>query len=182
MQDLSLESRFELYRTFWDAHARTVEALARDLREVFDRGGRLFVAGNGGSAAQADHLVAELVGRFRKKRNALPAILLGAGMSTLTALSNDFGYAEALALELEALARPGDALMVLTTSGRSANILRLLEAGRTIPVFTIALTGAGGKDLPVDRRVVVPTTSTPLVQEVHLQVLHTLAGLLEGES
>ena len=179
---MDLETRLAVYRTFWEREAHAVLEVARTLQEAFARGGKLFVAGNGGSAAQADHFVAELVGRFQKKRNALPAVLLGGGLATLTALSNDFGYDRALAFELEALARPGDVLLVLTTSGRSANVLELLATARRLGLFTIALTGEKGRNLEADRVVAVPSTATPLIQEVHLQILHTLAEQLEGAS
>ncbi len=179
---MDLETRLRVYRAFWEQEEDTVLELARFLRDAFARGGRLFVAGNGGSAAQADHFVAELVGRFREKRNARSAVLLGAGFATLTALSNDFGYDRALAFELEALARPGDVLLVLTTSGQSANIRELLSTARRLRVLTIALTGERGRGLEADRVVAVPSTATPLIQEVHLQILHTLAERLEGAS
>jgi len=177
---MDLETRLRVYRAFWEQEAHAVLEVARTLQETFARGGRLFVAGNGGSAAQADHFVAELVGRFHKKRNARPAFLLGGGLATLTALANDFGYPQALALELEALARPGDALLVLTTSGQSPNILELLATARRLKVFSIALTGEKGRNLEADWVVAVPSTATPLIQEVHLQILHTLAERLEG--
>ncbi len=179
---MDLETRLAVYRAFWEQAEHTIQEVAHVLQKTFVRGGKLFVAGNGGSAAQADHFVAELVGRFQQKRNARPAVLLGSGLATLTALSNDFGYNRALAFELEALARPGDALLVLTTSGQSANILELLAAARRLGLFSIALTGEKGRNLEADRVVTVPSTATPLIQEVHLQILHTLAERLEGAS
>lgn len=181
MRELRPEVRIQLYQTFWETYGKAVEDLAREIRSLFQEGRRLFVAGNGGSAAQADHLVAELVGRFHRKRNAYPAVLLGGSLATLTALSNDFGYEEALAFELEALSAPGDGLLALTTSGKSPNILRLLEVARDRNVRTFVLTGERGRDLPADRVIAVPSLSTPLIQEVHLQILHTLASFLEGE-
>lgn len=175
------ERRLKVYKAFWSHSESAVRDLARALNDVLVKGGRIFVGGNGGSAAQADHFVAELVGRFQHRRNALPAHLLGGGLATLTALSNDFGYENALKYELDALAKPGDALLVLTTSGRSSNVREVLHLARERGMFRAVLTGELGKDLEADMVVVVPSQETPLIQEVHLQILHTLAAWLEGE-
>ncbi len=176
---MDLERRLEVYRAFWDTEGEKVHALAHHLKRVFAEGGRLFVGGNGGSAAQADHLVGELVGRFRRRRNALPAYLLGGGLATLTALANDFGYEYALAHELEALARPGDALLLLTTSGRSPNVREALRIAGERGLFRVVLTGEGGRTVDAEVVLVVPSQETPVIQEVHLQILHVLAEKLE---
>jgi len=176
-----LEERLHLIERFWTQEADQVRAATDLVEHLFRNGHRLFVAGNGGSAAQADHFVAELVGRFQQRRNQLPAYALMHAPATLTALANDFAYTEALAQEFAALARPGDGLMVLTTSGRSRNILRAVEHARHQGSPVIVLTGEHGRSLRdrVDVAVVVPHTRTDLIQEIHLMVLHEMARALE---
>lgn len=149
--------------------------------EVCGRGGRLLVAGNGGSAAQAQHLTAELVGRYRDDRQALSAIALHAETSTLTAVANDFGYDDAFARQVAAHGRPGDILLVLSTSGASPNLLRALEAADGRGIRRWALTGAGPN--PCTQRceeslcVVAPSTAT--VQEVHQVAVHLICAAVD---
>ncbi len=145
------------------------------------QGGKVFLCGNGGSASQSQHIAAELVGRYLKERSALPAIALTTDTSNLTAIGNDYGFDYVFARQIEALARPGDVLMGLSTSGRSANVLRAVEAAKKQGVITIGLTGGEGRPLRdvVDIALVVPSNSTPHIQEAHLSMLHALCGAVE---
>jgi len=161
---------------------RDIAAAAALLRARLDAGGRVFACGNGGSAAQASHFAAELVGRFGREREPLAAFCLGSDVPTLTALANDRGYDQALARQLGALARAGDALVAVSTSGRSANVVAAARAGRALGVHVVALTGRDGGELAAaaELAIRVPSDATPRIQEGHLLVLHTLAELVEG--
>jgi D-sedoheptulose 7-phosphate isomerase len=144
-------------------------------------GGTLLVCGNGGSAADAQHIVAELTGRFFRDRRPLRALALHANTSSLTAIGNDYGYDEVFAREVGAHGRPGDVLLALSTSGNSRNVLRAIEAARDKRMSVIGLTGEiGGKmrDL-CDVCLCVPSASTPRIQECHILVGHTICELLE---
>lgn len=165
-----------------EAHRQVVEAsraleaaaatAARHLVETLQGGGKVIAFGNGGSAAQAAHLAGELVGRFAATRRPLPALALPADAATLTCIANDFAFDEVFARGVEALARPGDLVVGLTTSGRSANVVRGLAAGRAAGASTLALTGADGLRGTADLVVAVPARDTAHVQEVHLMLLH----------
>jgi phosphoheptose isomerase len=145
-------------------------------------GGKVLVFGNGGSAADAQHFVAELVGRYEagRARRALPALSLSSDPSVTTALANDMGFTQVFARQVEALGRPGDVAMGLTTSGTSANVLAGLETARRLGLGTVAFTGrAAGVTVPADVHVAVPVDRTPRVQEVHGTLLHILCELIE---
>ena len=144
-------------------------------------GGQLFVAGNGGSAADAQHIAAELTGRFQRERQPLRAMALHGNTSALTAIGNDYGYEHVFARELLAHARPGDILLAISTSGNSANILRAIEVARKHKVGVIGLTGeSGGKmQSACDLCLRVPSKSTARVQEMHITIGHAICELLE---
>ena len=144
-------------------------------------GGQLFVAGNGGSAADAQHIAAELTGRFQRERQPLRAMALHGNTSALTAIGNDYGYEHVFARELLAHARPGDILLAISTSGNSANILRAVEVARKHKVGVIGLTGeSGGKmQSACDLCLRVPSKSTARVQEMHITIGHAICELLE---
>src|ERR1700692_2654523 len=145
-------------------------------------GGKLIVFGNGGSASDAQHIGAELVGRYAVKRQALAAIALTTNSSSLTAIANDFGFEEIFARQLEALAKPQDVVLAISTSGNSSNVVRALETAKTLGLKKIGLTGNDGgklRDL-VDICVIVPSSSTPRIQEAHSLVIHILCGIVEN--
>lgn len=145
-------------------------------------GGKLLVCGNGGSAADAQHFVAELVGRFGKERPPLAAISLTVDPSVVTCVANDYGYEQVFARQVEALGCKGDVLVALSTSGRSPNVLAALEAARRAGLSTIGLTGAG-PGVPWTRCDVVmpvPSRRTPHIQEVHTALLHALCEAIEN--
>jgi D-sedoheptulose 7-phosphate isomerase len=145
-------------------------------------GGRLLLFGNGGSAADAQHMAAELVGRFRRERRALSAIALTVDTSVLTSLANDYGYDRVFARQIEAIGHPGDIAWGITTSGMSASVVEGLMAARTRGMRTIALTGrdGGAAGGAADIHVNVPSESTARVQEVHRTVLHLVCELVEA--
>jgi D-sedoheptulose 7-phosphate isomerase len=144
-------------------------------------GGTIYVCGNGGSAADAQHIAGELVGRFLRQRQALACVALTTNSSLLTCIGNDYGFDEVFARQVRALVRPGDALWAISTSGNSANILKAAEAARQRGAKVLAMTGRSGgrlKDL-ADVALCVPADSTPRIQQGHLALLHILCGLVE---
>jgi phosphoheptose isomerase len=155
----------------------------RRLAAVLVGGGRLLVAGNGGSAAQAQHLTAELVGRYRDDRPALSAIALHAETSSLTAIANDYGYDHAYARQVQAHGRPGDVLLGVSTSGRSGNVLAAMGAARAGGLQVWALTGRGPNPMcdNADESVCVEAASTATVQEVHQVAVHLLCAAVDLE-
>jgi D-sedoheptulose 7-phosphate isomerase len=177
-------------RVMADAADRLPGVVARvavELHDCFARGNKLLACGNGGSAADAEHLVAELVGRYRDERRGLPALALVAGSATLTALSNDYGYERVFARQVEALARSGDMFFGISTSGRSPNVVEAARSARSLGCRVVAFTGAAEGPLAglADIIVAAPSTTTARVQEVHALCIHaiceSLDGLLRGE-
>lgn len=172
------------------AHARMCDA---DLRPVADaaglivdalrRGGRVLVFGNGGSAAEAQHFAAELAGRFEAERRAYSAVALTTDTSALTAIANDYGFERVFARQVEALGRPGDVALGISTSGGSSNVVLGLQAARAAGLSTIGLTGRDGGVMGchADVHVNVPEASTARIQEVQLTLLHALCALVERE-
>jgi D-sedoheptulose 7-phosphate isomerase len=158
-----------------------IDAWGRHLSQVLLRGGRLLAAGNGGSAAQAQHLTSELVGRFRDDRPAFSAIALHAETSAVTAIINDYGAAAIFARQVEAHGRKGDVLVALSTSGSSRNVLAAVEAARRRGITTWALTGRGPNPLVAccDDAVCVDAPATATVQEVHQIVVHLLCAAVD---
>jgi D-sedoheptulose 7-phosphate isomerase len=144
---------------------------------------RLFLVGNGGSAADAQHIAAEFVGRYRMERRGMPAIALTVNSSALTALGNDFGFDDVFSRQVEALAQPGDVLLGLSTSGNSTNVRRAMLLAGALRVKTIALTGqTGGKLRAVtDLCLRVPSEDTPRIQEAHILIGHAISEIVETE-
>ena len=161
----------------------SVQRFARAASDVLQRGGRLFACGNGGSLCDAMHFAEEWTGRFRKDRAALPAIAFS-DASQLTCIANDFGFDEVFARQVQALARKGDLLVAISTSGNSPNVLRAVEEARKQGVTTVGLLGKGGGSLKdkVDIAIVVPqATTSDRIQEVHIKVLHIAIEAVERE-
>lgn len=159
-----------------------LEQIARVLHQCLGAGGKILACGNGGSACDAQHLVAELVGRYREERRALPAIALTADTATLTALGNDYGFERVFARQVEALARPGDVLLAISTSGNSANVLQAVDAARRLGCTVVALTGARGGALAGQTDLVLraPSDTVARIQEVHSLCLHVICEALDG--
>lgn len=164
-----------------DALAAPVLEAAAVMTQAFRQGGRLYFCGNGGSASDGLHLAAEFNGRLAKERGPLPAIALNADVATLTAIANDYGYEQVFARPLAALARPGDCLVALSTSGNSPNVLLALETARECGVTTVALLGRdGGRARALaDVAVVVPHGDSARIQEAHIFIGHTWCGIVE---
>lgn len=161
--------------------ASELVAIAAKYRAALRAGHTLFFAGNGGSAADAQHVAAEYVVRFRKTRPALPAIALTVDTSVLTAAGNDLGFEQVFARQVEALCRPGDLLVLHSTSGESPNLLAAARAARQRGTTVIAFLGRGGGKLRAlaDLAFVVASDETSRIQEIHLAAQHAIAGLLE---
>lgn len=166
-------------RSFAADIARAAETIASSLRS----GGGVLVFGNGGSAADAQHISGELVGRFAMERKGLRAVALTTDASVMTSLSNDYGYDAIFARQIEALGRPGDIALAISTSGNSPNILRGIETAKKNGMTVIGLSGRGGglmRDI-CDILIVIPSDDTPRIQEGHTLVYHILCGLVEAE-
>jgi D-sedoheptulose 7-phosphate isomerase len=160
-----------------------IERAAQMVRETVRGGGTLFFCGNGGSAADAQHLATEYVVRYRRNRRAYPAVALTTDTSLLTAAGNDLGFEEVFARQVEALAKPGDLLIIHSTSGSSPNVLRAAEVARAKGVPVLAFTARDGGALRrlADHSVVIPTDRTDRAQELHLCIEHAICELVEGE-
>lgn len=158
------------------------EAVAQLLVTALRAGAKVIAFGNGGSATQASHLAGELIGRFSKTRRPFPAVALVGDPGSVTCIANDFGYAALFERQVEALARPGDVAIGLTTSGRSENVRRGLDAARRGGATSVALTGAAGLiDATADHVIRVPSTNTASIQEVHLMLLHAWCVSVDNE-
>ena len=160
-----------------------IEQVATQLHDCFERGHTLLACGNGGSAADVEHLVAELVGRYCEERRGLPAVSLVSGPATVSALANDYGYERVFARQVEALARPGDLLFAISTSGRSPNVVAAARAMRALGGQVVAFTGAAGGPLAAEADVVItaPSTTTARIQEVHALCIHAICEALDAK-
>lgn len=154
--------------------------IVRIMTRALGKGRRIYFCGNGGSAADAQHLAAELAGRFVLERQALPAMALTADISVLTAVANDYGYSEVFARQVQALAAPGDVLVAISTSGNSPNVIRAVEEAKKQGAATIAFTGNGGRLKEIaDLSLSIPSGNTAHIQETHMVAGHIVCGLIE---
>jgi D-sedoheptulose 7-phosphate isomerase len=161
----------------------TVSRVAEVLIQAFRAGNKVLLFGNGGSAADAQHIAAELVGRFAFDRPALPALALSVNTSCLTAIGNDYGFDLAFSRQLEALGRRGDVAIGISTSGNSPNVLRAMTTATQMGLRTVGMTGAKGSKLAevVEHCICVPATETPRIQECHILIGHIISELVEKE-
>ena len=177
------EESLRVKRVFLDQYAEATARAAEMLVTSLRAGGKILLFGNGGSAADAQHIAAELVGRFSRQRDGLPAIALTTDTSALTAIANDFGYEEIFARQVRALGRAGDVAIAISTSGRSPSVLRAVEACKAIGMPTVGLAGgnggllAGAVDLPL---VVTASTDAARIQETHITIGHVLCDLIDA--
>jgi len=188
-----MSSRADLVRRRLQESLEVKQALSAEVPRIVEvadallaalrAGGKALFFGNGGSAADAQHLTAELVGRFARERAPLPAVALTVNTSSLTAIANDYGFDEVFARQILAIGSPPDVAVALSTSGRSPNVVRGLQAARSRGLVTVALTGQDGGELKenVDYCVCVPSTVTPRIQECHVLIGHILCEILEAE-
>ncbi len=176
----ALKAHLELVQSLEQLRA-PIETFAEQVTAAIGRGGRIFWMGNGGSAADSQHLAAELVGRFERERPGLPAIALTTDTAVLTSVANDYGFESVFARQVEALCRPGDLLVGLSTSGNSANILRAMERAEHLQVYRVGMTGEGGGRLrhSCELWLGVPSASTARIQEAHMLIGHILCDLVE---
>jgi len=175
------EESAALTLSFGRENATRIAAMARRMADVLRRGGKILFCGNGGSAADAQHLAAEFVNRFQRDRRALAALALTTDTSVLTSIGNDSGFDRIFSRQVEALARRGDLLVAISTSGNSPNVLRAVEAARDLGVETVGLCGGSGGALAAaaDEAFVVPSEATPRIQETHMAVGHAWCALTE---
>ena len=160
-----------------------VKAVANEMRATMQRGGKILIMGNGGSAADSQHIAAEIVGRYKKERRGLPAIALTTDTSILTSVGNDYGYDYIFARQIEALCRPEDLVIGITTSGNSKNVVNAIIEANSIGATTVGLTGGtGGKLSELCKfNLVMPSSDTPRIQEAHIFIGHSLCGMLEAD-
>jgi D-sedoheptulose 7-phosphate isomerase len=173
----------DLKRTVADTLSGDILEAANRIKSRLEKGGKLILMGNGGSAADSQHIAAELVGRFKKERRAIPAIALTVDTSSLTALGNDYGFDTIFERQLEALARENDAVVGISTSGNSENVVRALKKANSLGAETIGLVGNnGGKIKEVaNLSIIVPSNDTARIQEVHITIGHIICELIEED-
>ena len=159
----------------------TTHTIARAVTNALKAGNKLLLIGNGGSAADAQHIAAEIVGRYKQERPGWAAIALTTDTSALTAIANDYSFEQVFARQVQGLARRGDVLFALTTSGRSPNILAALKTAHDIGVTTVGFTGTKGESMRAvcDHLFVAPTDDTPVVQQVHMMAMHAICDDVE---
>lgn len=177
----SLSEHLEIFDSLFDDHQRSIERCADIICETFRRGGKVLLVGNGGSAADAQHIAAEFVGRYETERRALPAIALTTDTSALTALANDYDFERIFARQVDALASEGDCLIAISTSGTSPNILAAVVAARAKGCRVVGMTGENGKKLGglSDACILVPSERTARVQEAHITIAHIWCEIVD---
>ena len=165
------------------ALVHAIASIAQRIAASLRGGGKLMLAGNGGSAADAQHIAAELLSRFRLDRNPLPAIALTTDTSVLTAIGNDFGYEYVFERQVRGLGRKGDVFIGITTSGSSPNIVAALKAARESGLVTVGFTGTRGLSMQplCDLLLVAPSDETAIIQQIHITAAHAICGLIEYE-
>lgn len=159
----------------------SIEKIADAMTAALQAGGKILLCGNGGSAADAQHIAAELVSRYEMERAAMAAIALTTDTSALTAIGNDYGFEYVFERQVLALGKKGDVLIGISTSGKSPNVLRALDAAKQIGLVTIGFTGAKGGDMSSCCEVVLhsPSDKTPIIQQIHITAAHAICGLVE---
>ena len=178
-----VQAAVELKQAFFQAEVSRIVAQAEDMGERLRRGGRILICGNGGSAADAQHLAAELSGRYVKERKALAGIALTTDTSALTAIGNDYGFDQVFSRQVEALGRPGDLLIGISTSGNSPNVIRAVASAKALGVRSLGLLGRDGGHLVslMDEALVVPSTVTARIQETHQMIYHFWCEVLDAQ-
>jgi len=171
----------EVKQALLESCASEIAEAAERVADVFGRGGKVLLFGNGGSASDAQHIAAEWVGRYVEERRALPAIALTANPSELTAVANDYGYERVFVRGIEAHGREGDVAIALSTSGNSPSVLTAVEVARARGLYTLGLTGKGGGQLAglVDLAIRVPSDETPRIQESHIAIAHAICEVVD---
>jgi D-sedoheptulose 7-phosphate isomerase len=178
-----LEALHRLQTLFFESQGERLIQCAGLISQAFWRGNKLLLMGNGGSAADAQHIAAEFVNRFLIDRSPLPALALSTDTSVITSIGNDFGFDRVFEKQIQALGQAGDMLIAISTSGSSPNILRGLQAAKSGGILTLALTGHDGGEMVQwsDYALIVPSTETPLIQETHIVIGHLLCAMVEAD-
>lgn len=178
-----LENSIAVKRQVIDNNVEAIQNVIRAVLATFRKGGKVILFGNGGSAADAQHIAAELIGRFKMKRKSLPALALSTNSSSLTALANDYDWETVFQRQVEAFAAAGDTVIGLTTSGNSANVIEALKAARAKGAVAIVLTGDKHENLDkvADIVLAVPSNDTPRIQEAHITIGHVICEIVERE-
>ena len=160
-----------------------VEEAGKICIESLKYGGKIILCGNGGSAADAQHIAAELSGRFKKERRALAAIAITTDTSALTSIGNDYGYEFVFSRQIEAIGKKGDVLIGISTSGNSENVIKAIESAKKIGMKVITLTGKNGGEMKNlgDVNVIIPSNNTPRIQEMHIMIGHMICALIDKE-
>ncbi len=184
MKDKILKAFEESINTkdkFAKENVETIVEASRLIADAFNDGKKLLLFGNGGSAADASHMAAEFVNRFKKERPGLPAIALNTDMAIITSIANDYDYSEVFARQLKSLSEEGDVIIAISTSGNSGNVLKAMEVARRRKLRSIVFTGAKGEKLAskADYAFVVPSDNTPRIQETHITLGHVLCQMVE---
>lgn len=166
-----------------DSLLSVVDEVSRICIDAYERGNKIMICGNGGSASDALHMAGELVGRYKMERAGIPAIALNANTTVMTALGNDYDYESIFAKQVTALGNKGDILFVISTSGNSKNTVLACEKAKKMGIRTVALTGETGGALKgmCDYTIHVPSDNTPRIQEMHILIIHSLCGIIEKE-
>ena len=179
-----LEESAQIKRAIAAGKSSEIEYMVNLITTAYKAGGKVILFGNGGSAADAQHIAAELVGRFKLDRRPLPAIALTTNTSTLTAVTNDYGYEAVFSRQIEALVKKKDVVIGISTSGNSPNVIEAITMAKLKGAKTIGLTGCNGGKLAevADLVLAVPSDSTPRIQEAHITIGHIVCELVERES
>jgi D-sedoheptulose 7-phosphate isomerase len=185
MRDLLLQhvqDSVALKRDFFAKETDRIVGQGEDMADLLSRGGRVLICGNGGSAADAQHFAAELSGRFVAERRALAGIALTTDTSAITAIGNDYGFDGVFARQLEAIGRPGDLFVGISTSGNSGNVIQAVNAAKPLGIKTLGLLGRDGGRLKgmMDDCLVVPSSVTARIQEIHIMVIHFWCEVVDG--
>jgi len=176
-----IEESIAVKKSLLKSQSGAIEKAAEAMISTLKSGGKIIIFGNGGSAADSQHIAAELVGRFLKERKGLPAIALTTNTSILTAIANDYSYNQVFSRQVDAVAQENDVVIGISTSGKAANVIEAVELANKKGLVTIALTGADGGGLAKVARIsiIVPSGSTPRIQEAHVTIEHIVCQLVE---
>lgn len=177
----AFEESIEIKKKFVEDYVDTIIEAAKVIADAFNRGKKLILFGNGGSAADASHIAAEFVNRFQKERPSLPALSLNTDMAVITSIANDYDFSEVFAKQLKSLSDEGDIVIAISTSGNSPNVLRAMDIAKKKRLTTIAFTGLKGEKLAskANFAFIVPSDKTPRIQETHITLGHVLCRVVE---
>ncbi|MCA1625182.1 MAG: D-sedoheptulose 7-phosphate isomerase [Acidobacteria bacterium] len=179
----SLRSHINIFQSLLEKDIEKIERAAEFIFETLASGNKILICGNGGSAADAQHIAAEFVGRFEMERKALPAIALTTDTSALTALTNDYNFERVFSRQIEALGQKGDLLIAISTSGNSPNVISAVMTARQVGCKTLGMTGANGKKLASlsDECLKIPATRTARIQEGHITIAHIWCEIIDAK-